>query len=96
MSSVFNTEGTNARGFSSEGSLRSLKNTNMSVSMHAAPCAMKVAHATPATPHGRTITMSSTMLLTDEMTRKIKGVRLSPRAEKIPVPRLYKMRKGRP
>lgn len=57
---------------------------------------MNVAHATPATPHGRTITRSNTMLLTEEITRKIKGVRLSPRAEKIPVPRLYRMRNGRP
>ena len=95
-SSVFSTEGTNTFALPSEGIFLKRSSTNTMVSMHEAPCAMNVAHATPATPHGRTITRSSTMLLTEDITRNIKGVRLSPRAEKMPVPRLYSMRKGSP
>ena len=48
---------------------------------------MKVAHATPATPHWNTATKirSSTTLLTEDRMSRTSGVRLSPIALKMPV-----------
>ena len=55
------------------------------------PCAMKVAHATPATPQWNTITntASSATFPREEAIRKYRGVLLSPRLLKIPVVTLY-------
>ena len=87
-SSVFKSVPEKTGAFSPLAMPRIRRNTKKRVRTHAAPCAMKVAHATPATPQGFTITQSRKMFASEEPTRKRKGVLLSPSAEKMPVPRL--------
>ena len=65
---------------------------------HAAPCAIKVAHATPATPHLKTATNNKSRMIlpTEEPIRKYKGVLESPSELNIPVVILYKNKKTNP
>ncbi len=62
------------------------------------PCAINVAHATPATfmSIGTTNTISKMIFPTDDAIRKYSGVLLSPRAVKTPVHMLYRNRKISP
>ncbi len=55
--------------------------------MQAVPCAINVAHATPATPHAKTATNSQSkkIFASEEPIKKNSGVLLSPRLLKMPV-----------
>ena len=77
----------NSAGFSSQGSCRIRRRTVMTASTQLTPWHRNVAQATPATPIWSPATnqMSMAIFVSDEATRKINGVRESPRAEKIPV-----------
>ena len=61
--------------------------TASNASAQLTPWQIKVAHATPATPIFSAVTnrMSMPMLEREDTARKIKGVLLSPMAEKMPV-----------
>ena len=67
--------------------LPSRRKTTRTASTQLIPWHKKVAQATPATPISKAVTkrMSARILLVEEQARKMKGVRESPRAEKIPV-----------
>ena len=62
-------------------------NSVRKASTDAAPCAAKVAHATPATPifSQTTKKISRRILLMEEPMRNYSGVRLSPREVKMPL-----------
>ena len=61
-------------------------------------CAIKVAHATPATPILKEITKTRSRMIfkTEEKIKKYKGVLESPKAVKIELEALYRKRKKKP
>ena len=77
----------NSTVFPSLGSCFKRRMTTATASTQLMPWHRKVAQATPATPILKAVTnrMSTAMLLKEDTARKIKGVLLSPRAEKTPV-----------
>ena len=77
----------NSTIFPSLGNCLNRRMTTATASTQLMPWHRKVAQATPATPILKAVTnrMSTAMLLKEDTARKIKGVLLSPRAEKTPV-----------
>ena len=69
------------------GIFASRRSTTATASTQLTPWHRKVAQATPATPIRNTVTnrMSTAILAVEEAAKNRKGVRESPRAEKIPL-----------